>query len=243
MGPRPLPATAAAATPAPRPLAMAAIALLGTSADPPTCGHRALLEGLLTLYPLVATWASDNPLKQHGAPLEIRVQLLAALVAAIANPRLSLEQQLSSPWSIETLERAAQRWPDHELVFVVGSDLLPQIPHWRQADQLLANVRLAVAPRQGWPLQQLDLERLRQAGAKIELLPLQIPASASRLVRQAPGGQTPLAQAPGAQTPDEQTPGGQTPRGQPDLSLVPAELLPLLYRHRLYGLAQPPPTT
>jgi len=243
MGPRPRPATAAAATPAPRPLAMAAIALLGTSADPPTCGHRALLEGLLTLYPLVATWASDNPLKQHGAPLEIRVQLLAALVAAIANPRLSLEQQLSSPWSIETLERAAQRWPDHELVFVVGSDLLPQIPHWRQADQLLANVRLAVAPRQGWPLQQLDLERLRQAGAKIELLPLQIPASASRLVRQAPGGQTPLAQAPGAQTPDEQTPGGQTPRGQPDLSLVPAELLPLLYRHRLYGLAQPPPTT
>jgi nicotinate-nucleotide adenylyltransferase len=201
---------------------MAAIALLGTSADPPTCGHRALLEGLLTLYPLVATWASDNPLKQHGAPLEIRVQLLAALVAAIANPRLSLEQQLSSPWSIETLERAAQRWPDHELVFVVGSDLLPQIPHWRQADQLLANVRLAVAPRQGWPLQQLDLERLRQAGAKIELLPLQIPASASRLVRQAPGG--------------------QAPRGQPDLSLVPAELLPLLYRHRLYGLAQPPPT-
>jgi len=222
---------------------MAAIALLGTSADPPTCGHRALLEGLLTLYPLVATWASDNPLKQHGAPLQIRVQLLAALVAAIANPRLSLEQQLSSPWSIETLERAAQRWPDHELVFVVGSDLLPQIPHWRQADQLLANVRLAVAPRQGWPLQQPDLERLRQAGAKIELLPLQIPASASRLVRQAPGGQTPLAQAPGAQTPDEQTPGGQTPRGQPDLSLVPAELLPLLYRHRLYGLAQPPPTT
>ena len=226
---------------------MAAIALLGTSADPPTCGHRALLEGLLSLYPLVATWASDNPLKQHGAPLEIRVQLLAALVAAIANPRLSLEQQLSSPWSIETLERAAQRWPELERVFVVGTDLLPQIPHWRQADQLLANVRLAVAPRQGWPLQQADLERLRQAGAKIELLPLQIPASASRLVRQAPGGQTPegqtpLGQTPLAQSPEGQTPREQTPGGQPDLSLVPAELLPLLYRHGLYGLAQPPPT-
>ena len=221
---------------------MAASALFGTSADPPTCGHRALLEGLLSLYPLVATWASDNPLKQHGAPLEIRVQLLAALVAAIANPRLSLEQRLSSPWSIETLDRAAQRWPDHERVFVVGSDLLPQIPHWRQADQLLANVRLAVAPRQGWPLQQPDLERLRQAGATIELLPLQIPASASRLVRQAPLGQAPEGQTPSGQAPGGQTPERQTPRGQPDLSLVPAELLPLLYRHGLYGLAQPPPT-
>jgi nicotinate-nucleotide adenylyltransferase len=97
---------------------------------------------------------------------------------------------------------------------------------------LLAHVRLAVAPRQGWPLQQADLERLRQAGAKIELLPLQIPASASRLVRQAPMGQTPKGQAPE----------GQTPRGQPDLSLVPTELWPLLYRHGLYGLAQPPPS-
>ncbi len=195
---------------------MAAIALFGTSADPPTCGHRALLEGLLTLFPLVATWASDNPLKQHGAPLEIRVQLLGALVAAIANPRLSLEQHLSSPWTVETLERAAQHWPDHERVFVVGSDLLPQIPHWRQADHLLANVRLAVAPRQGWPLHEADLERLRRAGARIQLLPLQIPASASRLVRQAPGG-------------------------HPDPTLVPAELWPLLCRHGLYGLAQPSP--
>jgi hypothetical protein len=30
--------------------------------------------------------------------------------------------------------------------------------------------------------------------------------------------------------------------GQPDLSLVPTELWPLLYRHGLYGLAQPPPS-
>jgi nicotinate-nucleotide adenylyltransferase len=101
-------------------------------------------------------------------------------------------------------------------VFVVGSDLLPQIPHWRQAGDLLANVQLAVAPRQGWPLQQADLERLRLAGARIQLLPLEIPASASRLVREAPGG-------------------------HPDPSLVPAELWPLLCRHGLYGLAEPSP--
>ena len=47
----------------------AAIALLGTSADPPTRGHQVLLEGLLNRYGQVATWASDNPLKQHDAPL------------------------------------------------------------------------------------------------------------------------------------------------------------------------------
>jgi nicotinate-nucleotide adenylyltransferase len=101
-------------------------------------------------------------------------------------------------------------------VFVVGSELLPQIPHWRQAEALLANVQLAVAPRQGWPLHEADLERLRLAGARIQLLPLEIPATASRLVREAPGG-------------------------HPDPSLVPDELWPLLCRHGLYGLAEPSP--
>ena len=100
------------------------IALFGTSADPPTHGHRALLEGLLQLYPRVATWASDNPLKQHTAPLELRMALLGALVEAIGDPRLSLEQPLSSPWAMETLGRARQRWPRRQPVFVIGSDLV-----------------------------------------------------------------------------------------------------------------------
>ena len=59
---------------------MQQIALLGTSADPPTRGHQALLEELLQRYPEVATWASDNPKKQHGAPLALRAELLRALV-------------------------------------------------------------------------------------------------------------------------------------------------------------------
>ena len=51
------------------------IALLGTSADPPTLGHQALLIGLLSLFPQVITWASNNPVKIHSASLEERHQL------------------------------------------------------------------------------------------------------------------------------------------------------------------------
>ena len=54
------------------------LALFGTSADPPSTGHRALLEGLLDHYPQVVTWASSNPFKQHGAPLGLRAALLQA---------------------------------------------------------------------------------------------------------------------------------------------------------------------
>ena len=97
-----------------------ALALLGTSADPPTEGHRALLEGLAEHYGQVATWASDNPFKQHGATLELRAQLLGALVEALGDPRIHHVQALSHPRALITLERAAERWPGQELVFVVG---------------------------------------------------------------------------------------------------------------------------
>jgi nicotinate-nucleotide adenylyltransferase len=186
------------------------IALFGTSADPPTCGHRALLAGLLEVYPRVATWASDNPTKQHVAPLALRRQLLATLVEAFHDPRISLEQELSSPWAIDTLERAAQRWPQRELVFVVGSDLLGQIPRWRRAPELLAGCRLAIVPRSGWPLHPEALAGLQSLGARTEVLPLQIPASASSDLRRAT-----------------------------DLSQLPAELRPVLLEHNLYGLPQP----
>jgi len=187
-----------------------AIALFGTSADPPTHGPRALLEGLLRHYPQVATWASDNPLKQHTAPLALRTALLQALVEAIGDPRLSLEQELSSPWTFETLERARQRWPQAEQVVVIGSDLVEQLPRWRRAAEWLPQCRLAIAPRQGWPLGAEPLERLRALGARPELLNLQVPASASSGIR-----------------------------AQPDRQQVPEELWPLLRRHDPYGLLTP----
>ncbi len=191
---------------------MSAVALFGTSADPPTLGHKALLQGLLSLFPRVVTWASDNPMKPRQTPLSVRLALLAALVDAIGDPRLTLDQELSSPWAIETLERARSRWPGETPVFVVGSDLLAQMPRWREASRLLDNLELAVAPRQGFPVEERDLEALRGLGGRVRLLPLVPPATASSRVRRLAGP-------------------------SPNPAQVPEELWPLLRRHGLYGLA------
>ena len=184
------------------------IALFGTSSDPPTRGHQCLLEGLVQRFNAVVIWASDNPMKHHSAPLAVRSALLQALVDDMADRRVSLLQDLSSPWAVSTVHRAAHRWPEHELIFVIGSDLVPQIPQWKQVDAFLARCRLAVAPRQGWPLQPSELETLQRLGATIEVLDLAIPASASSELRQAP---------------------------QEDQ--IPAAVWPLLLKHNLYGLA------
>ena len=186
---------------------MPQIALLGTSADPPTRGHQALLEGLLQLYPQVATWASDNPKKQHSAPLALRAELLQALVHQINDPRLQQDQSLSDPFTLCTLQRAQQRWPEAELVFVVGSDLATQIPSWKQIDRWLPHCRLAIAPRQGWPLTDAALQQLQRHGAQLDQLDLCVPASASSDLRQ-----------------------------QPRQKQLPEAVWPLLLKHNLYGL-------
>ncbi len=190
------------------------VALFGTSADPPTVGHLGVLEGLATRYPEVATWASDNPLKQHGAPLDLRARLLEKLVNTLAHPRVHWIQELSSPWTIETLARARRRWPQAELVLVIGSDLLEQIPRWRAADQLLPQVRLAVIPRRGWPLKEDALESLRRQGARVEVLPLALEASASSRIREL-----------GATGPEA-------------IALIPAAIRPVV--RRLYGSREAP---
>jgi nicotinate-nucleotide adenylyltransferase len=189
----------------------ATIALLGTSADPPTLGHQSLLESLLDHFQRVATWASDNPMKRHDACLEHRSELLQALVMAIDNPRLSIEQTLSSPYTIPTLERAARLWPHHELCFVIGSDLAAEIPHWKQSELWLKRCRLGVVPRKGWPLEPEHLEGLRHLGAQITVLPLQIPETASSSIRMTSASDQ-----------------------------IPKPLWPLLLQHNLYGLQDAP---
>ena len=183
------------------------IALFGTSADPPTLGHEALLIELTKIFPKVITWASDNPDKKHQIPLLKRTQLLRVLVKTISHPNLELVQELSSPWTIYTLKKALQLWPKASFSFVIGSDLASQVPKWLDAKSIFNKATLAIAMRDGWPINHSHLEEIKQLGGEIDLLPFNIPKSSSSKFRE---------------TPQE--------------VLVPRELIPLLLEENLYGL-------
>ena len=184
------------------------IALFGTSADPPTLGHKALLSELTKIFPRVITWASDNPDKKHQIPLLKRTQLLRILVKKISNPQLELVQELSSPRTIHTLKKAFQLWPESSFSFVIGSDLAVQIPKWLNAKSILNKATIAIAMRDGWPISDQQLEEIKKLGGEIDLLPFQIPESSSSKFRK-----------------------------RPQEDLVPQELVPLLIEENLYGLA------
>ncbi len=187
------------------------IALLGTSADPPTTGHKALLVALAKIFPKVVTWASNNPAKKHRTSLDQRHELLNVLVKTINLPNVQLNQGLSSQWAIKTLIKASEYWPDSNLVLVIGSDLVKDLPHWLEAKNILNQAQLGIVPREGWPLNKVDLQRIEDMGGRIKLLPLEIPATASSAFH-----------------------------SQQAISQIPEAILPILQKKNLYGISKKP---
>lgn len=165
---------------------MSTLALFGTSADPPTKAHEEIVTWLSQQFDAVAIWASDNPFKSHQTPLSHRSQMLQLLIKDSENPRdnLYFDAELSQPRTLETVRIARQKWPEAELYLVIGSDLIPQLPRWYQVEELLSQVNLLVVPRPGTPIQEPELDQLRQMGASVAIADLHLPDVSSTAYRQ-----------------------------------------------------------
>lgn len=150
---------------------MIQIALFGTSADPPTVGHQAILAWLSEQFDKVVVWASDNPFKNQQTPLEHRTAMLSVLIEFINNTQknIALHPELSSRRTLETLTGAKNYWPNAEYTLVIGSDLVQQIPQWYRVKDLLKQVKLLIIPRPGYSLNDEKLQELRHLGGQIKI--------------------------------------------------------------------------
>ncbi|MBU6230147.1 MAG: nicotinate-nucleotide adenylyltransferase [Cyanobacteria bacterium REEB459] len=133
---------------------MTCIALFGTSADPPHRGHAAVVTWLARQFDYVAVWAAENPFKTGQTPLAQRFRMLELMLGELPLPagKVGLHPEFSHRRSLVSIHRAQQRWPGTQLVLVVGSDLVTQLPSWYRAEEIFAAVNILVFPRPGYPL-------------------------------------------------------------------------------------------
>ena len=151
---------------------MMRIALFGTSADPPTAGHQMIMGWLSQNFDRVAVWAANNPFKVQFTPLEHRAAMLKLLIDDIdaIKHNITLEQELSSFRTIETLEKAKNNWGKNtEFFVVIGSDLLAQLPQWYRIEDLLQQAQLLVVPRPGYVINESKVDKIKQLGGKIAI--------------------------------------------------------------------------
>ena len=159
------------------------IAIFGTSADPPTIGHKKILEELSNNYSYIITYASDNPKKKHKEDIFFRKLLLETLIKDINNPKIIFNQKISSPWAIETIEKCKNIYAFNKLDFVIGSDLITEIFSWKNFDKIIHEVRLIIIKREGYPISSNTLKMLETNEVSFEMSTLNIPNISSSIVR------------------------------------------------------------
>jgi nicotinate-nucleotide adenylyltransferase len=76
--------------------------------------------------------------------------------------------------------------PGRELFFIVGADIVPELPRWREPSEILRLARLAVVNRPGAPAPDLAVLEVLLPGAaeRVELVSMPGVAIASRELRE-----------------------------------------------------------
>ena len=149
------------------------IGLLGGSFNPAHSGHLHISRAALKRLGLDELWwlvSPQNPLKPEAgmAPLAERLETARAM-AVDANIQVTdIEHELGTRYTADTLRALGKRFPEVRFVWLMGADILLQIPRWRQWRAIFRMVPIAVFPRPSYSFKALSGRAARRfAGARV----------------------------------------------------------------------------
>ena len=159
------------------------IALFGTSADPPTIGHKKILEELSKVYAFTISYVSNNPTKKHIEDISIRSHLLKTLIDDLDNPKILFNQKISSQWAVESIKKCKEIYKFNNLDFVIGSDLIKDIFYWKNFDKIILEVDFLIILREGYPVESNTIKMLETYRVKFKISTIKTPNISSSKFR------------------------------------------------------------
>ncbi|MGH7056649.1 MAG: nicotinate-nucleotide adenylyltransferase, partial [Acetobacteraceae bacterium] len=136
------------------------IGLLGGSFNPAHAGHRYVAEMAIRRLGLDEVWlvvSPGNPLKPIAGMASYSERLQSA--AAIADDRRIFAVGLEAAWGTrytrDTVRLLKQRFPKVRFAWLMGADILEQLPAWRCWLGLAKTIPFAVLPRPGYTFPSL----------------------------------------------------------------------------------------
>jgi nicotinate-nucleotide adenylyltransferase len=128
------------------------IGLLGGSFNPAHDGHLHVAQRARRRLRLDQVWlivSPGNPLKPVAGMQPFAVRLAGA--DKIADGRrivaTDIEARLGTRYTVDTLRQLRRRFPRASFVWLMGADILGQLPRWKQWTELPRRAALAVLPR------------------------------------------------------------------------------------------------
>ncbi len=131
------------------------VGLLGGSFNPAHAGHRHVADLALRRLRLDQVWllvSPGNPLKPRDgmAPLAVRFASARGIADGRRVVATAIEATLGTRFTIDTLRLLWRRFPRVRFVWLMGADILSQLPQWRRWGQMLRCIPVAVLPRPGY---------------------------------------------------------------------------------------------
>lgn len=130
------------------------IGLLGGSFNPIHAGHLTLAQTAtqaLELDKVLFLPTGNHPLKKDNAflPAKKRFQLVQkAILSYPAFEASNLDMKDTDlSYSAELIKRLHKLYPEDELYFLTGDDIITELPQWHNWEWLLQNVQFVVAKR------------------------------------------------------------------------------------------------
>ena len=144
------------------------VGVLGGTFDPPHVGHLLAAEEARVQLALAKVFflPAGTPPHKSGEPVtaaEHRVEMVRRAVASNPYFVVSLvDVERSGPsYTVETLRLLRDLWGDGaEIHFIVGMDMLADLPNWHKPHQVVKLCRLSVVNRPGYDAGMEDLEAI-----------------------------------------------------------------------------------
>lgn len=169
------------------------IGILGGTFNPIHRAHiqmARMAQECMALDRVLLMVAADPPHKRvagavDGAHRLRMAELAAAPFSNVAACDMELKRAGRS-YTFDTLTELTQRYPGAELFWIVGSDMLLDLPNWHRVDELLRLAGIIALPRQGEAhADTAAAEALRQTfGARVALLDRAVDRMSSTEIRE-----------------------------------------------------------
>ena len=132
------------------------IGLLGGSFNPPHLGHLLMAVAVYATEEIDHLWVlptADHAFGKKLAPFEDRVRMCHLAFRHLAGGAavLDLESRLPKPsYTVDTLRALHAIRPGIKPVWIAGSDIIPDLPKWKEPDEVQRLCRMVIVPRRGY---------------------------------------------------------------------------------------------
>jgi nicotinate-nucleotide adenylyltransferase len=145
------------------------IGLLGGSFNPAHAGHRHIIDVARRRLRLDQVWllvSPGNVLKpQRGmAPFGQRLASARGIADGRRVVASAIEAVFGTRYTIDTLRRLLRQFPRVHFVWLMGADILEQLPRWRRWLEFVRRIPFAVLPRPSYNHRALASHAARRLG-------------------------------------------------------------------------------